>query len=385
MESRLLGAAMWRRRGTILLAVAAVTIGAAVTSALISVSRDIGQRLTHELRALGPNLLVLPAGPGAADRGRPGAALAHVVDPASLRAQAEYLDEAEVRARLKAAGIDGVPILFGVAEVGGRPTSLVGADLAAARRLHPSWKVPPGTHASLMGIRLMRRLGVRPRVPLEIEYLPNGRRLTLAAGAPLETGGADDQAWWIPLEALQSLTGLAGRVSLVQARIEGDPRRASAGLRILERGGGMRAIVLHALSATEAELLDRTRRLMSLVTVAVLVAAALCAFGTLTDLALERRREVALLKALGASRRDLVRLFGGESAVVGLLGGTSGWLAGLLLAQLIGRHVFHAAIRVQWPALPLVLGLSLAVAAAAAAGPIRFALGVDPAPALKGD
>ena len=42
----------------------------------------------------------------------------------------------------------------------------------------------------------------------------------------------------------------------------------------------------------QAALLERTRRLMGMVTIGVLLAAGLCAFGTLTDLTLERRKEI---------------------------------------------------------------------------------------------
>ena len=61
MELRLLRAALFVDRGGLALAVVAVAIGASVASALLHVSGDISRRLAHELRALGPNVLVLPA------------------------------------------------------------------------------------------------------------------------------------------------------------------------------------------------------------------------------------------------------------------------------------------------------------------------------------
>src|SRR5262249_49775247 len=121
-------------------------------------------------------------------------------------------------------------------------------------------------------------------------------------GGALESGGPDDEAWWVPLSEAQRLAGLEGRLSLIQSRLS-SPRDEARVVESIERGGRVRAMVLHALSATEADLFARMQRLMSWVTLGVLLSAGLCAFGTLTDLALERRREIALLKALGASRR----------------------------------------------------------------------------------
>jgi ABC-type antimicrobial peptide transport system permease subunit len=153
----------------------------------------------------------------------------------------------------------------------------------------------------------------------------------------------------------------------------------------LERDGGVRVLVLHALSETEAGLLARTRRLMALVTAAALVSAGLCAFGTLTDLALERRRDIALLKSLGASRTDVVRLFAAESLLIGALGGIGGWLLGAAFAEFIGRTVFHSIIALRTDVPFLVLALSIGVAGIASLGPIRLALSIEPAAALKGD
>lgn len=370
-EARLLRAALGRRRGTVTLAVLAVAIGASVASALLHVSGDIGRKVTHELRSLGPNLLVVPA-------------------TVSDAAEGVFVDESTLRARLAAAGVEGVPMLYAVARLDGRPLPLVGADLAAARRLHPGWRITGGMKAadpdvSMMGARLMDRLRVVPGTVLTLVPTEGGGdSVTVTVGARLEAGAADDEAFWIPLAAAQAVSGLPGRVSLAQARIEG-ARDAGAVVASLEQGGTLRALVLHALSATEGRLLERMRRLMALVTVAALAAAGLAAFGTLTDLALERRREIALMKALGATRRDVIRLFAVESLVIGAAGGTVGWLIGVGFAQIIGRQVFHSAVTLRWDVPFAVLGLAMAVACVAGLGPIRLALSVEPAPVLKGD
>jgi putative ABC transport system permease protein len=370
-EARLLRAALGRRRGTVTLAVMAVAIGASVASALLHVSGDIGRKVTHELRSLGPNLLVVPA-------------------TVSDGAEGRFLDEATLRARFADAGVDGVPLLYAVADLGDRRVPVVGADLAAARRLHPGWRITGGMQAadpdvSMMGARLMDRLGAVPGTVLTLAPASGGGdSVTILVGARLEAGGADDEAFWIPLAAAQTVSGLPGRVSLAQARVD-QAHRAATAVAALERGGGLRMLVLHALSATEGRLLERMRRLMVLVTVAALVAAGLAAFGTLTDLALERRREIALMKALGATRRDVVRLFAVESMVIGALGGTVGWLMGVGFAQIIGHQVFHSTVMLRWEVPLVVLGLSLAVAFVAGLGPIRLALAVEPAPVLKGD
>jgi putative ABC transport system permease protein len=147
----------------------------------------------------------------------------------------------------------------------------------------------------------------------------------------------------------------------------------------------VQALVLRALSATEAGLLARMRRLMLLVTLAALVAAGLCAFGTLADLAVQRRREIALMKALGAGAREIVNQLVAESLAIGCVGGALGWLIGFGFAQVIGHEVFHTDLGMRWSVPPIVLGLALLIAGVAGLGPIRLALDVEPALALKGE
>src|SRR5262245_29190395 len=280
MALRLLQAALWRKRGMVALAVLAVAIGGSVAGALLHVSRDISSKLTRELRTLGPNLILLPPPQAGSET---------------------LLDDALAHRRLQGAGLEGASLLFLSAWVGERRIPVVGADLEAVRRLHPAWKLTGTARGALLGVRLARRLGARPGDRIEARLAEAGRLHAARVGATLESGTADDEAWWIPLADAQTLAGLPGRVSLVQARID-DPGAASAITAQLEREGGVRAVVLHELSSTEADLLHRTRRLMTYVTLGVLIAAGLCAFGTLTDLALERRREIALLKTLEIGR-----------------------------------------------------------------------------------
>src|SRR5262245_32880483 len=141
MALRLLQAALWRKRGMVALAVLAVAIGGSVAGALLHVSRDISHKLTRELRTLGPNLILLP--------------------PTQAGSET-LLDDALAHRRLQAAGLDGASLLFLTTWVGERRIPVVGADLEAVRRLHPSWKLTGSAHGALLGVRLARRLGARP-------------------------------------------------------------------------------------------------------------------------------------------------------------------------------------------------------------------------------
>jgi len=386
MEARLLWASLWRRRGTAGLAALAVAIGASVAAALLHVSGDVSVKLSRELRAFGPNLVLAPAAAGGE----------------------RTLDEREARARCAAAGVSlvpdgygsylgasaiGGPVLYASALVDLHAIPVAGADFDALGALHPSWKwdettrtipLKAGAGEAHAGASLMRRMGWRVNDKLVLTSPDGARRLEVMLYEGFASGTSDEEALWLSLAAAQSLAGQPGRLSLVQARVAGGPEaveRVAAKL----GGGGMEALPLRALSATEQGLLDRMRRLMLLVTLAALAAGALSAYGTLTDLALERKREIALLKAVGAPRRRIVGRFLAESAAIGLVGGVLGWLIGAAFALFIGREVFHATLTLQPGVPPLVVALAMLTALVAAAGPIRLALAIEPARALRED
>lgn len=362
--ARVLLATLRHERASALLAAAAVAIGVSVAAALMHVSSDVDRKVSYQLRALGPNLLVLPAA-------------------------GDHLDVAEAAARLEHLGLRGVPLLYESAFASGQPIAVVGADLDALGALHPHWRVTRAGPGALAGARLIERLGVAPGGALALIVAPprtvHSTERTVRVGARLDAGGRDDEALWVPLADLQQTFRLENRASVVQVRVDGGRDAAERVRTALEQDGTLRVTILGALTDAEAGLLERLRRIMALVTISALVAAGLCAFGALTDRALERRKDFALLKALGAGRRAILAPFAAEAIAIGLIGGVAGWALGLLMAQVIGQQVFHAWIAVR-PDVPLVvIALAFLVAIASSIGPARLAMSVEPAAALKGE
>ena len=364
MELRLVGAALRRYRGTLALALAATAIGTALASTLLHIQAGAVPGVAAQLSGLGPNLVIVPRGePGTSD-----------------------LDGAAATAELEAAGIrDAVPVLYTVASLTDATVPVAGTDLPALRGLHPAWEIhgdAPGS-AALIGARLARRLGIAAGARLVL-HSP-AATVETAPVALLAGGGAEEDLAGVPIEDARRLAERPGRASLFQARVAGGGDAVARAERALAPSSDLHALPLTALDDAERRLLDRTRRLLSLLTLATLVAACLCTLGTLTDLALERRRDIALLSALGATRRDVVRLLAAESVALGLAGGLVGWALGAALAAVVGRAVFGAPIAPRWETLPVVLALALAVAVVAAIGPARLVLRLEPAPALQGD
>ena len=117
--------------------------------------------------------------------------------------------------------------------------------------------------------------------------------------------------------------------------------------------------------------------------------AVLGVFSTLLALVLERRREIALLRVLGASAARVARAVRLEAAALSalgiLLGAAAGAAMGLVLVHVVIRQSFGWTIRtdVPWLFLAGALALVLPATLAAAARPARLAAATDPAAVLK--
>src|SRR6185437_897844 len=101
-----------------------------------------------------------------------------------------------------------------------------------------------------------------------------------------------------------------------------------------------RAEQIRQVAQNEGNVLSRIKGLMLLVTLAALLASALAVSAAMATAIFERRREVGLMKALGAGNISVAALFFVEAALLAILGGTAGFAGGALLAGRIGKSVF---------------------------------------------
>jgi putative ABC transport system permease protein len=160
---------------------------------------------------------------------------------------------------------------------------------------------------------------------------------------------------------------------------------------------------IQAMGFTTFSLLDATKSLRQVFAVfdlllgifgsLALAVASLGIINTLVMAILERRREIGILKALGAADRDIRRLFFAEAAVMGLVGGILGVVLGWLIGSALtfGTNVYLR--RQELPPIDLssipwwmvagAIGFSVAVSLAAGIYPASRAAKLNPVEALR--
>lgn len=167
------------------------------------------------------------------------------------------------------------------------------------------------------------------------------------------------------------------------ARVESDVRRA---LRLRHAGNEDFTVT------TQAAMLEVTGNVMNVITLAVGAIAGISllvgATGILTMMWIavgERTAEIGLVRALGASRAQVLLLFLAEAATQSTLGGLLGVGAGLSLCALLRALVPGLPVETPAAFVLAAVAVSLLTGLASGALPARRAAGFDPIVALRAE
>src|SRR5207245_11167133 len=112
----------------------------------------------------------------------------------------------------------------------------------------------------------------------------------------------------------------------------------------------------------EAKIYNRISGLLTATVGIVLLLTGLCVMAAMTNVAMERKMDVGLMKAIGGARRRVLRLFLAEAALLGLAGGLLGAAAGIFLSIGLGKAVFGVAAQPRLIVYPVAVGLTILVA-----------------------
>jgi putative ABC transport system permease protein len=385
MFARLLWKLLRGSGGRLTVALIAVVSGAAVISALLNLEFDIGHKLTAEFRQLGANLVISRGGTDhASDPGQP---TQGILGSPTLMEQKAVLAEVE---RMRTPDVvAAAPYLYVVARTQDTPVIVAGTWLDQARKLDPTWKVEGAWIDSrdddaqcVIGRTVASQFHLAPGSPLRLNYL--GRSAELTVAAVIDSGDAADDQIFVNLPIAQQLAGRSGEIALVQLSVRGTSSGISVyAQRLASSLPGYDIRPIRQVTEAEGNLLKRTRLLIESMVGLILVLTALCVLATMAALAMERRKDVGLMKALGGSISRIVGLFLAEVSVLGAAGGLVGCIAGVALARWMGQRVFGTSITPRWEIFPMTIAMMVAVALAGAL-PLRALGKVKPAVILRG-
>jgi putative ABC transport system permease protein len=391
----------WRalsvKRSQAALALGSLMVGAAITSMLLSLYGDVRRKMTEDFRSYGANVVIAPTSAGSGG----GANKIEVADESALKPLAQFMRESP--------GVALVPVLYGVVRVSPEPanprlpefTNVVaaGAEFGKLQRSNPGWRaegeaisgeLPPGECA--VGFSLAARLHLRHGDSVQLHRLAEAdidnpsRFKSCRIATVLITGASEDDQVFLPLADLQTFLGMTGKVTLVEMSIPGETRDVERDVhRLAGLVPGLEVRPIRQIVYSEGKVLGTIRWLLLSLTALILVIIALCVMATMTAIIMERRKDIGVMKALGAADALLMRLFMTEGAGLGLAGGIIGYTVGALLARGLAMRLFGVTLNLSMWTLPVVCGLTVALAMLAAQVPVRIMRAIQPTVVLKGE
>jgi putative ABC transport system permease protein len=339
-----------------------MVVAAAVTTAMMNLYVDVQAKLRTEFRNYGANVVIV------AKNGE------------SLPSDAVSMVESILGSKTLA-----VPFSYAVARTkGGQSVVVVGTDFSRARLLNHWWKVshwPGAPNEALIGMRAAAAVSPN-RQPFELTFRSKAIHLTPAG--MLQTGAGEDSRIYLDQSEFQNWTGVAP--STIEVAANGTAADVEAAIHQLAQSlPGVEIRPVRQIMEGEANVLNKTRATLYASATLVVLTSALCVLATLIGWVFDRRRDFAIMKALGASERLVNGFFAAEAAALGVVGAVLGFLIGISVAIWIGRVNFHAPVVPRFSVFPYVLAGSVAVALLSAVLPIGLLRRVQPAIILRGE
>ena len=350
------------RRGRAIITLAAVAVAAAVSTAMLDLYVDMQAKLHREFRSYGANVVLAAR----SDSSLPPDSLS-IVD------------------RVLAGRGIAVPASYAAAHTSdGTAVVVAGIDMERARRLNSWWAVtawPSAANSALVGARAAVTLFPAGK-PLDLIF--DGRSLPVTIAGTLRTGSVEDSRVYLSQSDFTAWTRL--QPSIIEIGVVGSPAEIQdfiGKLRAQFPLADVRAV--RQIVEAEAKVFDKTRAAFFASVGLIIVTAFLCVLATLISSVLDRRKDFAVMKALGATQRMANLLFAGESVSLGVAGALLGYLAGIGAAALIGRINFHTGVAFRWSVLPVILLGSIAMTLVTALLPIAMLNRIQPAAILRGE
>jgi putative ABC transport system permease protein len=385
---------IFANRGRLLVVLLALSAGAAITAALLNLEVDARRRLTTEFQSFGANVMLTP---------KVGATF-----PLSVYDKLPETNDG--RAINKAA------FLYAVADVVQTdrrtdevldPSKTIRAVIVGYASDHIRNVVPSivtsggmlveGSPQCIAGETIANRLGLKVGSTIKV-----GAREYCIVTDIFKYGGPEDSQIFAPLHVVDGLlwpeeTAAANccnepfvittldKINLIEVNVPGGSESVNRYISALQQQmTDLEVQPIRQFSEAQGKIYSKISGLLTATVVLVLILTALCVLAAMTNVAMERRNDVGLMKAIGGATRRVARLFLTEAALLGLVGGLFGAALGILLSMELGKAVFGVAARPRLIVYPIAVGLTVLVAIVSAY-PLRRLASVRPANVFRGE
>lgn len=424
MFFRMLLSAVFRRRSRAVMAVVASLVGAATLFCLAMICIAVPQQMNQEMRAYGANLIVTPLADSENSKsGIDDAMVEHTTQMVSAKGSEKHATYRYENVRVNAA-----------------PYVMAGVNPAQVRNLNHHWVVDgswPSTGKVLVGRDVADAMGLKVGGSITIGYrasdnaassgqasqsgtdgtdgtaqsgtdgTSDGQTSSGSTGAQqtqnghvssdimdtsgtefrvagiVDTGGSEDSIIYALAGDVDKLTGSTRGVDVIEYSSGASDLTALVNSINDMTSMHVKAQQVTKITASDTRVITMLQTLFWIVSLVVLVFTLVGVGTTISSIVSQRRNEIGLCKALGASSHAIGVEFYVESAVYGLLGGLLGTATGYGMARWLCATVFERSIGFNWWLAVVSVVFSALVAVVASIPPVHRATRIDPAVVLR--
>lgn len=362
-----------RRRARMLTALLAIAMGATILSGLVTIYYDIPRQMGKEFRSYGANMLVIPTNP-------------------DKKITNDQLDE--IKSLIPSGKLVGqAPYIYTNAKINEQPYMLAGTDLKGAKENSPYWLIdgswPEKSREVLIGNEVSKALELKegdkiiintPKVHGEGSIDTN-----FVVSGVVTTGGKEEDLIFMSIDDISQLVK-DKNFDVVEYSIEAEQNELSKIVsNISQKDASLTPQMVKRVTASQDLVLNKLQALVFIVTIIVLFIMMICVSTTMMAVVTERRKEIGLKKALGATNSSVIVDFLGEGVFLGVFGGLLGVVLGYIFANRVSISVFARKVSFLPLLVPMTIIVCVVITIVASLIPVSKTVDIDPALVLRGE
>ncbi|OZG51871.1 ABC transporter permease [Pseudoscardovia suis] len=427
----MLWGAMFRRRSRAVMAVLASLVGAATLFCLTVVCLEVPRQMSEEFRSYGANLVVSSTAVSSTASSTLSAGASEGAASSSTVSDAQGMDSAtlnEVIAAVDAAGQENhAEYRYENVRVHAASYIIAGMNPADTRVLDQHWTVEGDWPASgdtkniMVGRDIADAMNLQVGSSLTMSYRgdsdddsDSASQASDSASASasasssaashassdimdtsgesfrvcgiIDTGGEEDSMIYADMALVEQLSGTERGADAVEFASSLDADGLDALVSSINAHSAqwhVTAQKVSRISAANQRIITMLNTLFWIVSLVVLVLTLIGVATTVTSIVSQRRNEIGLRKALGASAQSIAREFYAQSALYGLAGSVLGIAVGYAVATVLATQVFGKSVGFHWVLALASAAVTVAVTVVASVGPVHRASRIDPAVVLR--